>query len=777
MAACPVPSTIFFVDLRQQTLLRRPSIDSCPFLPIMSSRNREPESTSYSSEEEGQIPDVNYHKDNAYSKHKDKYRDRTRGAAGDPAVDTYPDRYGEVTSTSYEYKKVSSGGHRSRSSKHSSRDYYSGRRDDDNEYRNGNEDDTNRSRNENDRYPSHGRPRSSKRYGDTYGDRYDDQGVRYQRSNEYESRKSNYNYDQSSKYSSKHRSREYRDSGSRSRPPLEDDYKQSPNKSKSRSPGDRTQDLRSFIDRKSRKRDRSDVIREDEEYRDKESRENSRERSSVKKLASHIEVQEVEMSDEELKPEVDDEGYRRLIKGEDELPKVQITRPESEEEANTKEKSADVLSEDSQNSKEANDGSRRSGFKSQDNSPRNTPRNTPKSTPNRCESPAKDDVTDLTTPEGLLETEIIPYYPSFQGCRSVDDFQCMNRIEEGTYGVVYRARCKVTNEIVALKRLKMEKEKEGFPITSLREINTLLKSGHENIVGVKEIVVGSNMDKIYIVMEYVEHDLKSLMESMKQPFLLGEVKTLLRQLLSAIAHLHDNWILHRDLKTSNLLLNHKGILKVGDFGLAREYGSPLKPYTPIVVTLWYRAPELLLETDKYSTPIDIWSIGCIFAEFVTMKPFFPGKSELNQLELIFKDLGTPSEKIWPGYTQFNLVKKIALPDVPYNSIHERFKGNKLPKSGLALLNKLLMYWPQKRITAHEALNHSFFEESPKPVDPSMFPSWPAKSEGGVVVKRVHSPKAPLGGQVADSVAGENDEVLMEGFHLKGGGGGGFSLRF
>lgn len=238
-----------------------------------------------------------------------------------------------------------------------------------------------------------------------------------------------------------------------------------------------------------------------------------------------------------------------------------------------------------------------------------------------------------------IDEGLPPYFPAIQGCRSVEEFQCLNRIEEGTYGVVYRARDKRTEEIVALKRLKMEKEKEGFPITSLREINTLLKGQHPNIVTVREIVVGSNMDKIFIVMDYVEHDLKSLMETMRnrrQAFLPAEVKCLLKQLLGAVAHLHDNWILHRDLKTSNLLLSHRGILKVGDFGLAREYGSPLKPYTPIVVTLWYRAPELLLCCKEYSTPIDMWSVGCIFAELLLMNALFPGKSEVDQLNRIFK---------------------------------------------------------------------------------------------------------------------------------------------
>ncbi|NXS18178.1 CD11B kinase, partial [Mystacornis crossleyi] len=285
-----------------------------------------------------------------------------------------------------------------------------------------------------------------------------------------------------------------------------------------------------------------------------------------------------------------------------------------------------------------------------------------------------------------LKQELPKYLPALQGCRSVEEFQCLNRIEEGTYGVVYRAKDKKTDEIVALKRLKMEKEKEGFPITSLREINTILKAQHLNIVTVREIVVGSNMDKIYIVMNYVEHDLKSLMETMKQPFLPGEVKTLMIQLLRGVKHLHDNWILHRDLKTSNLLLSHSGILKVGDFGLAREYGSPLKPYTPVVVTLWYRAPELLLGAKEYSTAIDMWSVGCIFGELLTQKPLFPGKSEIDQINKVFKDLGTPSEKIWPGYNELPAVKKMTFTEYPYNNLRKRF-GALLSDQGFDLMNK------------------------------------------------------------------------------------------
>ncbi|XP_078281591.1 cyclin-dependent kinase 11B isoform X3 [Rhinoraja longicauda] len=379
-----------------------------------------------------------------------------------------------------------------------------------------------------------------------------------------------------------------------------------------------------------------------------------------------------------------------------------------------------------------------------------------------------------------LKKELPQYLPALQGCRSVEEFQCLNRIEEGTYGVVYRAKDKKTDEIVALKRLKMEKEKEGFPITSLREINTILKAQHPNIVTVREIVVGSNMDKIYIVMNYVEHDLKSLMETMKQPFLPGEVKTLMIQLLKGVRHLHDNWILHRDLKTSNLLLSHAGILKIGDFGLAREYGSPLKPYTPVVVTLWYRTPELLLGAKEYSTAIDLWSVGCIFAEFLTQKPLFPGKSEIDQINKIFKELGTPSEKIWPGYNDLPAVKKMTFTEYPFNNLRKRF-GALLSDQGFDLMNKFLTYCPAKRITAEEALKHDYFRETPLPIESAMFPTWPAKSEQHRV-KRGTSPRPPEGG-LGYSQLGGDDDLKDTGFHLTttnqgaSAAGPGFSLKF
>ncbi|XP_061994309.1 cyclin-dependent kinase G-2 isoform X2 [Rosa rugosa] len=267
-----------------------------------------------------------------------------------------------------------------------------------------------------------------------------------------------------------------------------------------------------------------------------------------------------------------------------------------------------------------------------------------------------------------------------QGCRSVDEFERLNKIDEGTYGVVYRAQDKKTGEIVALKKVKMEKEREGFPLTSLREINILLSFHHPSIVDVKEVVVGSNLDSIFMVMEYMEHDLKALMETMKQPFSPSEVKCLMLQLLEGVKYLHDNWVLHRDLKTSNLLLNNRGELKICDFGLARQYGSPLKPYTHLVVTLWYRAPELLLGAREYSTAIDMWSLGCIMAELLSKEPLFNGKTEFEQLDKIFKILGTPNETIWPGFSK--------LPGVKVNFVKHQLPA--LGDSDLAIWPPLVM---------------------------------------------------------------------------------------
>ncbi|KAF8378130.1 hypothetical protein HHK36_029467 [Tetracentron sinense] len=336
---------------------------------------------------------------------------------------------------------------------------------------------------------------------------------------------------------------------------------------------------------------------------------------------------------------------------------------------------------------------------------------------------------------------------TMQGCRSVFEFESLNRIDEGTYGVVFRAKDNKTGEIVALKKVKMEKEREGFPLTSLREINILLSFHHPSIVDVKEVVMGENLDNIFMVMEYMEHDLKGLMESKKQAFSQSEVKCLMLQLLEGVKYLHDNWVLHRDLKTSNILLNNRGELKICDFGLSRQYGSPLKTYTHLVVTLWYRAPELLLGAKKYSTAIDMWSLGCIMAELLANEPLFTGKTEVDQLDKIFRTLGTPSELIWPGFSKLPRVK-VNFVKHQYN-LRKKFPSTSftgspvLSDSGFDLLNKLLTYDPEKRITAEAALNHDWFREVPLPKSKDFMPTFPAQHAQDRRLRRIMKSPDPL----------------------------------
>ncbi|TXG51310.1 hypothetical protein EZV62_023834 [Acer yangbiense] len=322
----------------------------------------------------------------------------------------------------------------------------------------------------------------------------------------------------------------------------------------------------------------------------------------------------------------------------------------------------------------------------------------------------------------------------FNSCRSVFEYERLNKINEGTYGIVYRARDKKTGEIVALKKVKMDVGRKqdlseyGFPISSLREINILLSFNHPSIVNVKEVAV-DDFDNVFMVMEYMEHDLKGLIETMKQPFSTSEVKCLMLQLLEGVKYLHDNWVLHRDLKTSNLLVNNQGKLKVCDFGMSRQYGSPLKPYTSLVVTLWYRAPELLLGMKKYSTAVDMWSVGCIMAELLAKKPLFNGKTEADQIDKIFKTLGTPTETIWPGFSELPGAKAQFVKQ-PYNLLRKRFPAASftgspvLSELGFDLLNKLLSYDPEMRITVDDALNHDWFREVPLPKSQEFMPTFP-----------------------------------------------------
>nr|VZI23361.1 unnamed protein product [Spirometra erinaceieuropaei] len=306
-------------------------------------------------------------------------------------------------------------------------------------------------------------------------------------------------------------------------------------------------------------------------------------------------------------------------------------------------------------------------------------------------------------------------------CRSVSEFEKLNRIGEGTYGIVYRARDTITNEVVALKKVRMENEKDGIPISSLREITLLLSVKHPNIVQLKEVVVGRSLDSIFLSMEYCEQDLASLLDNMPSAFTEAQVKGIMLQVFKGLRYLHENYILHRDLKVSNLLMTDKGLVKIADFGLARPSNSQ-HPMTPKVVTLWYRAPEIILGDKMQTKAIDIWSAGCIMGELLLHKPLLPGKTEIHQLELTIDLLGTPNEQIWPGMSSLPLLDKITLKKQPYNNLRHTFPW--LSDAGLRLLNFLFMYDPSKRARARECCQSSYFREHPLPCEPDMMPSFP-----------------------------------------------------
>ena len=279
----------------------------------------------------------------------------------------------------------------------------------------------------------------------------------------------------------------------------------------------------------------------------------------------------------------------------------------------------------------------------------------------------------------------------------------LDKVGEGTYGVVYKCQNKETNELVALKKVRLENEDEGIPSTSIREISILKQLHHPNIVNLLDLIHGEK--KLYLVFEFMDHDLKKYLDLNGGPLPPQLVKSYLYQICLAIKYCHSRRILHRDLKPQNLLIDKNGVIKLGDFGLARAFGIPIKTLTHEILTLWYRAPEILLGQKEYSTPVDMWSIGLIFYEMAHRKPLFAGDSEIDQIFKIFQMYGTPNERTWPGITK--------LPD--FKLTFPQFKGKGIQASnknidpiGLDLLSKMLQLDPCKRISAKAALNHVSF---------------------------------------------------------------------
>jgi len=289
----------------------------------------------------------------------------------------------------------------------------------------------------------------------------------------------------------------------------------------------------------------------------------------------------------------------------------------------------------------------------------------------------------------------------------MENYQKIEKIGEGTYGVVYRTRdLKHGSLIVALKKIRMKAENKGVPITKIQEISLLKEMDDPNIVKLLNIVHADGQ-KLYLVFEFLDLDLKKYMEAVPQGMGLGAgiVKRFMSQLVEGVRYCHSHRILHRDLKPQNLLIDKEGNLKLADFGLARAFGVPLRTYTHEVVTLWYRAPEILLGGKQYSTGVDMWSVGCIFAEMCTRKALFQGDSEIDEIFKIFKLLGTPDETTWPGVSSFQHFKSSFPRWVRVET--ERMVPS-LEPTGLDLLDAMLVYDPAGRISAKQACHHDYF---------------------------------------------------------------------
>jgi len=326
---------------------------------------------------------------------------------------------------------------------------------------------------------------------------------------------------------------------------------------------------------------------------------------------------------------------------------------------------------------------------------------------------------------------------------------------------VYRARDRETGEIVALKKVRMDNEFDGMPMTSLRELRILQLCEHPSIVKLKQVVTGAKMDSIFLVFEYCEHDMAELVRAMRNPFSEAETKCLMLQLLSAVEFLHSHWMVHRDLKLSNLLFNNRGQLKLCDFGLARFF-RPVDEgsYTPKVVTLWYRAPELLLGATKYSCAIDMWAVGCILGELLLHEPLFPAKNEAHMLELHSNLLGSANERIWPGCTSLPHSSLITMTPQPYNYLKAKFPH--VAGEAVDLLNCMLTYDPMKRITAAEALKHPYWTAPPIPKPRSAMPTFPTAHDLHFNTKQAPAPAPFLNSaqQAGSNSAGPKRKVSL-----------------
>uniref|UniRef100_A0A1I7VPV0 CMGC/CDK/CDK9 protein kinase n=1 Tax=Loa loa TaxID=7209 RepID=A0A1I7VPV0_LOALO len=339
--------------------------------------------------------------------------------------------------------------------------------------------------------------------------------------------------------------------------------------------------------------------------------------------------------------------------------------------------------------------------------------------------PSKEEIALMNrqkvTPELMKYTERF----EFPYITDVTNYEKLAKIGQGTFGEVFKARCKRTGRIVALKKILMENEKEGFPITALREVKMLQKLKHKHITELIEIcssrasVHNRERSTFYLVFSFCEHDLAGLLSNTNVRLSLVHIKTLMKHLLEGLYQIHFAKILHRDMKAANVLITKDGILKLADFGLARPLfsklpGQPEHCYTNRVVTLWYRPPELLLGERHYGPQIDMWGAGCIMAELWTRTPILQGESEQKQLSLISNLCGSINPQTWRGVENLPLYSKMELQQNLNRRVVERLEAYVRDRNALNLIDSLLVLDPSLRLDAEQALDHLFFFTQPHP---------------------------------------------------------------
>ncbi|XP_010524900.1 PREDICTED: probable serine/threonine-protein kinase At1g54610 [Tarenaya hassleriana] len=312
--------------------------------------------------------------------------------------------------------------------------------------------------------------------------------------------------------------------------------------------------------------------------------------------------------------------------------------------------------------------------------------------------------------------------------RKADSFEKIEKIGSGTYSSVYKAKDILTSKIVALKKVRcdiVERESVRF---MAREILMLRRLDHPNVIKLEGLVTSRMSSSLYLVFQYMDHDLAGLASSPDIKFTEQQVKCYMKQLLSGLEHCHSRGVLHRDIKGPNLLINDEGELRIGDFGLATTFDpNRRQQMTNGVVALWYRAPELLLGVVEYGVGIDLWSVGCILAELLSGRPIMPGRNEVGQLHRIYKLCGSPSEEYWRKLRLPSHHKNVYKPRESYKRrVREVFKD--FSPEALSLVDTLLDIDPAGRDTASAALLSDFFTTEPLPCRPSDLPKYPPTNE-------------------------------------------------